>query len=275
MKYMPSTARSTAVFVLALVSALAAEGSQAPQTPDFSGRWQLEPMSRSASGGPSTTQFAAAWEPPQKADGASSIQRAVSEAVGGFVSLKTVIGTDGKVVDIEPLFATVWTGQATALLRTILETERRQSYRPGLLNNAPIPSVIAASSQAGTRPGETSPPASRVPHEITINQSATTLTSRRETPLGPEVIVLDLGGKPGTTRFLLADPSTPEWQHASKWEGARLVTTTAATQAAGLQSRIERRFFEADKLIVETIWPTKDGVAPIIKRLIYTRMPGR
>jgi hypothetical protein len=257
--------------VVVAATALVAQDGATTRVPDFSGRWQVRMAVRPLSGGPTTALFGGRLTPPQQVNPPPFTSTGARQATGS-VSFQSIIGADGRIADIEPIVASVWSGFLPDLVKTMTESQRRQQFRAARLNNRPVASLLNSISQTHEKPETVA--ATNVPlnHEIRIEQNATSLTSRRDTPLGVEIAVYPLDGAAIKTRFVMAAPTAAEWEHTSRWDDDRLVTTTVAESPG--DRRTETRSLQGGMMIVETVWTLGDGVPPIVKRLVYSKAGG-
>jgi hypothetical protein len=240
-------------------------------TPNFSGRWRVVTGTRPVSGGPTTALFGLKLTVPQQVDG-PPLTRTGERPAHGNVSFQGLIGADGRIADLEPLAASVWSGFLPDLVRVIVESQRRQQFRPARLNNVPIATVLNSVLQTNDKPEGVNAQAVALPHDVAIDHAAATLTTRRTTPLGVEIVVYALDGTATRTRLVLAAPTAVEWEHTSRWEGDRLVTSTVAATGGGTrEQRTETRWLEGATMVVETTWTLREGVPPIVKKLTYQK----
>jgi len=260
---------SGAAVVLIATSLTTVDGA-APGVPDFSGRWQSRMSARPLSGGPSTGLFGARLTPPQQVNPPPFTSTGTRQATGS-VSFQSVIGADGRIADIEPIVASVWSGFLPDLVKTMTESLRRQQFRAARLNSVPVASLMNSISNTSEKPNNLATANVPINHEVRVDQDATSVTSRRDTPLGVEFVVYPLDGAATKTRLVLAAPTSAEWEHTSRWDGDRLVTTTMTTGANAGGQRTETRTLQAGMMIVETVWTLGEGIPPLVKRLVYVR----
>jgi len=222
------------------------------------------------SGGPTTALFGLKLMPAQQVDG-PPLTRSGERPASGNVSFQGVIGADGRVADMEPIAASIWSGFLPDLVKSLAESQRRQIFKPARLNNVPVAVLLNSVLQTSEKPDGVNPQVLPLPHDLTLEQTATALTIRRATPLGVEIAIYPLDGTNAKTRLLLNSPTAAEWEHTSRWDGTRLVTTTVAAPEAPVVQRTETRWLEGTTMVVQTTWTLREGVPPIVKKLVYSK----
>ena len=263
---------ATLVCALVVSGAVAASGSHTatPRVPDFSGRWRIALENRPITGGPTTALFGLKLRPPEQVD-TPPLTRTGERPANGSVSFQGVIGADGRIADLEPLAASVWSGFLPDLVRSMTESQRRQQFRAARVDNVPVATLLNSVLQTTERPEGVTAQVVPLPHDLTIEQTGTGLTIRRTTPVGVEIVVYPLDGTSTKTRLMLAAPTAVEWEHTTRWDGDKLVTTTVAGGSAAVM-RTETRALDGGRMVVETSWPQPNGVPPIVKKLVYAKV---
>src|SRR5262245_35626016 len=122
-------------------AAIAGSVHTASATPDFSGRWRLKLTERPITGGPTTALFGLKLMPPQAVDN-PPLTRTGERPANGNVTFQGVIGADGRIADLEPLAASIWSGFLPDLVRSMAESQRRQQFRAARLSNVPVATLL-------------------------------------------------------------------------------------------------------------------------------------
>jgi TonB family protein len=291
---MRSTPLAVTVVIGGLVLAVALD-AQTATTPDFSGRWLLDPSRTTLTGAPlrileSPQSGSSAVTPPTKIKDVRPRypQEAQVRRINGKVVMDVMIDATGDVVDLEIL------NSSPMFDDDALGAVAQWKYLPATKDGVPIASVMTVTvgfaigrpseqRQAGDRRntmtslGKESPPGSiglGSPAEIlSIEQDAKGLKISSSTRNGTDNVIYRFDGRKSENRRrtmgTLAAGKTMAF--VSRWDASKLITDITWNSIVGPQRRAETMTVVGDTLVIELIRPLAPPTAELfVARAVYT-----
>jgi TonB family protein len=279
--------------LMTLLAVIAAEPSQKPAHPDFTGDWVLD-SARSSTIGTPIGYMGRSDAPPAASVGAIAPVRvggdvreptktkdvkpiyprdALFAKIGGSVILEAVIGKDGRVASLRVVRSLPGLDEAA------IDAVSQWEYTPTLVIGVPVEVLLTISvtftttAPAGSATRMFGERGAAGAPAFTIKQDDKTLKVTRRMPSGSATLTYRLDGKESKNQLVATSANGDmTFVYVSRWDGDTLVTRILPPRKASERKETIAR--DGDALVIRSVRiDPATGVETITQTSVYTRRP--